>query len=296
MNRKIEALQEAAVLKSQESADRVEKALERMSKQGLTINFKTVAQTANVSTAYLYKQTEIRERIETLRDQQKNQSKPKRPPIASDNSKTVMIQNLRGEVQRLRSEMDELKKINQSLAGRLYQLQSAEHLAERLKVENESLKRQLLDLTEQLTECAAKLPTKVTPISQAKKSQVSDLVKHELEAAGIQLNSTLTKTIKSADEQTVLDAIEAYKEALATGNIERPGGWLKRAIEEGWKINDVVQAKAELETFNEWFPLARQKGLVVASQQEKGHIVVYTNDGQWIPFIDIVKKYPITTL
>lgn len=296
MNRKIEALQEAAALKSHEAEERVGKALESMVKQGLTINFKTVAQTANVSTAYLYKQTAIRDRIETLRDQQKNQGKSKRPPTASDNSKTVMIQNLRGEIHRLRGQMDELKKINQSLTGRLYQLQSADNLAERLKVENESLRQQVKELTAYKDNCEAKLPQKVTSITQAKRSGISDRIKNQLEATGIQLNPTLAKIIKSADEEIVLDAVEAYKEALSTGNIERPGGWLKRAIEEGWKPNDVVQAKSELEAFNEWFPLARKRGLVVASQQEKGHIVVYTNDGQWIPFVDIVKEHPIATL
>lgn len=47
-----------------------------------------------------------------------------------------------------------------------------------------------------------------------------------------ELNQTLKKTINSASEETVLNAIEAYKEALVTGKIERPGGWLKKAIYE----------------------------------------------------------------
>jgi tRNA nucleotidyltransferase/poly(A) polymerase len=139
MNRKIEALQKAAELKAKEAAERVDQALEKMVKSGHSINFQTVAQNANVSTAYLYKHTEIRKRIETLRDQQKNQSKPKHPPVASDNSKAIMIANLRSEIQRLRGEIDELRKINQSLTGRLYQLRSADNLAKRLRIENESL-------------------------------------------------------------------------------------------------------------------------------------------------------------
>lgn len=58
MNRKIEALQEAAALKAQEAEERVEKALERMIKQNQKINFQSVAHSANVSTAYLYKYPE----------------------------------------------------------------------------------------------------------------------------------------------------------------------------------------------------------------------------------------------
>jgi hypothetical protein len=135
MNRKIEALQKAAALKAKEAAERVDQTLEKMVKEGHSINFQTVAQTANVSTAYLYKQTEIRERIETLRNQQKNQSKPKHLPAASDNSKAIIIANLRSEIQRLRGEIDELRKINQSLTGRLYQLRNADNIAERLPEE-----------------------------------------------------------------------------------------------------------------------------------------------------------------
>jgi len=36
-----------------------------------------------------------------------------------------------------------LRRVNEGIAGRLYHLQGADDLAERLKVENESLKQQL---------------------------------------------------------------------------------------------------------------------------------------------------------
>ncbi len=127
-NRKIEALQEAAAEKARESAERVEKALEKMIKQGQIITFKSVAHVANVSTAYLYKQAELRSRIETIRDQQKNSSKPKQPPPASDNSKAVIIYNLRAENKKLRTDIDELRRINESLTGRLYQLQNINNI------------------------------------------------------------------------------------------------------------------------------------------------------------------------
>ncbi|MGH2416684.1 MAG: DUF6262 family protein, partial [Microcystaceae cyanobacterium] len=174
MNRKIEALQEAAALKAQETEERVEKALERMIKQNQKINFQSVAHSANVSTAYLYKYPEIKHRIITLRDQQKNQSKPKPVPIASDNSKAVIIYNLREETKRLRAEIAQLRRINEALTGRLYQVQSFHDLAERLKRENESLQVQVKQLSEQLTECAALLPTKVTSITQAERANITD--------------------------------------------------------------------------------------------------------------------------
>ena len=157
MNRKIEALQEAAALKAKSSAERVERALDKMLKQGQVINFKSVGDVANVSTAYLYKHPELRNRIETLRDKQKNSSKPKQPPPASDNSKAVIIYNLRAENKKLRTDIDELRRINESLTARLYQLQNTNSLAERLRTENESLQQQVNELQNSLAECESKL-------------------------------------------------------------------------------------------------------------------------------------------
>lgn len=165
-NRKIEALQEAAAHKSKESAERVEKALERMIKQGQVISFKSVAQTANVSTAYLYKQEDLRSRIETLREQQKQSPKSKQAPPASDNSKSVIISTLREENKKLRAEIDGLRRINEGLAGRVYHLQGADDLAERFKVENAELKKQLDECRSQTPSALPQDDPKVTSIDK----------------------------------------------------------------------------------------------------------------------------------
>jgi hypothetical protein len=154
-NRKIEALQDAAAQKAKKSAERVEQALERMIKQGQIISFKSVAQSANVSTAYLYKQEDLRNRIETLRDQQKQKPKSKQPPIASDNSKSVVISTFREENKKLRAEIDGLRRINEGLAGRVYHLQGADDLAQRLKAENAELKQQFQECRQQVQQFTA---------------------------------------------------------------------------------------------------------------------------------------------
>lgn len=86
-NKKIEALQNSAAQKATVTASRVELALEKMIKQGQEINFTSVAHSAKVSTAYLYKQPAIRSRIESLRNQQKQRLSTKQPPLTSDNSR-----------------------------------------------------------------------------------------------------------------------------------------------------------------------------------------------------------------
>ncbi len=209
-----------------------------MIKQGQKITFSTVAQVANVSTAYLYKQQDLRTRIETLRDQQKQRSKPKQPPPASDNSKTVIIQSLRADNKRLRGEIDELRKINESLTGRLYQLQSSQNLAERLKAENAELKKQL----EECRSCHPAEPPsdnlKVTPIDTGKTRGITDRIKDELDRLGIKLNSTLTRKIKTTDEETVLNALAALEEAMGSGNVRNASGFLVQAITEEWTKED----------------------------------------------------------
>ena len=239
MSRKIEALREAAAQKAQEAHERVETALERMIKQNQKINFQTVAHSANLSTAYLYKHEEIKNRIITLRDQQKNQSKPKQAPIASDNSKTVIINALREETKRLRIEISELRRANEALTGRLHQVQTSRDLVERLKVENESLKLQVKGVTENSSSNLTAV-SNVTPMRQAAKPAISDAIKTELEQLNISLNSTLTKRIKAATEERVLAAITALKDQLTKGEVTNPGGWLATAIQDGWTVAEPI--------------------------------------------------------
>ena len=85
-----------------------------------------------------------------------------------------------------------------------------------------------------------------SPIFNNKKAEISDKIKSELEALSIPLNTTLTKTIKSASEELVLHAIEALKEAMKTGDISRPGGWLNSAIQSGWTKNEPQNQQASI--------------------------------------------------
>jgi Family of unknown function (DUF6262) len=298
INKKIEALQSAAAQKASESALRVDKAIEKMIKQGQIITFKSVATAANVSTAYLYKQTDLRNRIECLRDQQKQQQR--QPTIASENSKATIISTLRSENKNLRAEIDGLRRINEGLTGRIYQLQGAEDLAERIKAENAQLIQQLLECRQQAQEI------KVLPIDNLKvntqenkivgRLNINQQVQQQLDSLGIQLNKTLLQTIQTASESTVLDAIEAFKEALTDNDISKPGAWLKKAIEQAWKPNGKIHSKPQLEIFDEWYLKAKQKRLILASQTTKDGILIYTKDEQWIPFSEMLIRYPLETL
>lgn len=300
MNRKIEALQEAAALKAKESAERVERALEKMLKQGQVINFKSVGDVANVSTAYLYKHPELRTRIETLRDQQKNSSKPKQPPPASDNSKAVIIYNLRAENKKLRTDIDELRRINESLTGRLYQLQNTNNLAERLRTENESLQQQVKELQNSLAQCESKLPTKVTPISKAKRkiNDIPESIKTKLDNLGVKQNATLVKVINSSSEVEVLTALDAVLQYAGANDISNIGGLVVDAIKQKWQPSAPLKSGLQESEFSRWFEAAQKKGIVLASQLDRdvGEIILYLRDGSTATYTQMKQQYPLENL
>ncbi|MEC4817985.1 MAG: hypothetical protein SAK29_32645 [Scytonema sp. PMC 1069.18] len=68
------------------------------------------------------------------------------------------------------------------------------------------------------------------------------------------------------------------KEALCDSVIARPGGWLKTAIEQGWKPNGKIKIKSELELFTERYPKATPQKLLQASQNTRDGITIFTND------------------
>jgi DNA repair exonuclease SbcCD ATPase subunit len=286
---RINTLKQTQESRKQDSLQRVYQAIEHLQKINAKVNFQTIAKEANVSVSYLYKYPELKSHIAEIRSKQS--AMPITPVVKPNSSATgKIITKLRERIQHLETENCELKRKNEALAGQVYRVH---YLTEQVERQQDTIKR-LETLLKEANQPSTQ--AKIISIATKSKSEISDEVQAQLNAAGIQLNPTLTKLIKSTPEEAVVNAIEAYKEALATGNIERPGGWLKKAIEEGWKPNDSVQAKSELEQFNEWFPLAKKKGLVFASQRENNGIVVYTSGGEWVAFAEMLVQYPVKDL
>ena len=122
------------------------KAINKLIQNNEQISFANVAREAGVSVSYLYKIPEAKERILELRAQQRKVGKPNKPQTASEASKAVMIYELRERIKKLEAEIKELRKVNEGMAGRLYQLQESQSLLDRLRLENEDLKFQLTAL------------------------------------------------------------------------------------------------------------------------------------------------------
>lgn len=227
-----ETLVKAALAKKEDATERLEKAIKAVVDSGETITFRAVAETAGLSISYLYKYPEIKNKIAELRNRQKAETgglvdnTPKFQP-ASDKSKAVILSKLREENRRLRAENEGLRKHIEAVQGRVIELRHFEAETTRLKQRIEEFEKAIQSV-------------KVTPIDSKRstKAAISNLIKSELDRLEIPLNSTLTKTIKSAESSIVLNAIEALKEAMLSGDVPRPGGWLNRAIQSGWTKNE----------------------------------------------------------
>ena len=180
--------------------------------------------------SYLYKYPEVKRRIAEVRNQQRSFPTT---PVAQPNS-TVgakVTTKLKERIAQLEKENQELKRKNEALAGQVYRVHYLQEQVERQQQLIADLQAALKD---------QQLASKVTPISTKRKAVVDDRIQAELDSLGVELNPTLIKTIKSATEATVLDAIEALKEQLGKKDIPNPGGWLNQAIKEGWTKPELV--------------------------------------------------------
>jgi hypothetical protein len=109
--------------KAVETARRAEEAIARLLQEQRPVNFKTVAESAGISTAWLYGNEALKQRIMHLREQQIPVVQVKIPPReqASSASKDAMIAALRSRVKKLEEENRDLKRQVEVANGLLYQ-------------------------------------------------------------------------------------------------------------------------------------------------------------------------------
>ena len=113
------AIVQLAKDKSEKTRIRVEKTISEMALKKEKINFNSVAQKANVSKSWLYKQKDIRNRVETLRGMQISELVP-RKQSKSPRSEDVLIKTLKNRIKALEEENKQLKDQVQILHGKLF--------------------------------------------------------------------------------------------------------------------------------------------------------------------------------
>lgn len=96
--------------KKQKTKQKVESTIKEMIKQKEKINFNSVLAKSGVSKPFLYKYSEIRSRIETLRKQEEKLDSPNQVKRnMTEHSKDVIIASLRKKVMHLEEENKKLK-------------------------------------------------------------------------------------------------------------------------------------------------------------------------------------------
>lgn len=121
--RNIDGLRAHAQQKAADTARRAEAAIAHLLKERRPVNFKTVAEAAGISTAWLHGNEALKQRIMHLRVQQVPAVQVKIPPReqASNASKDAMIAALRQRVKKLEEENRTLKQQVEVANGLLYQ-------------------------------------------------------------------------------------------------------------------------------------------------------------------------------
>ena len=122
--RNVEGLRKSAQSRHQQTLQRAEEGIRHLLLEGRSVNFNTVAQVAHVSPAWLYQHSEMRQRIEHLRQQQNVRTVSTSKSKASDGSKEAMLAALRQRVKILEAENRDLKQQIEVLYGQLYKHQS----------------------------------------------------------------------------------------------------------------------------------------------------------------------------
>ncbi len=315
IQRNVEGLRQNAQKKRQESFDKVDRGIKEMIRTRQKINFITVAAACGVSKAFLYKETEIKNRIEHLRQQSTETARIAPEQRPSESSKDAIIKTLRERIKVLSDKVKELEHQNATVYGKIVQMSEIEAENKRLKVQNESLNQQLRNTAVNQPNQDVITDLKVIEFSQADvlliqntqpesavnvismedKRAVLDRVSPDLDSLGIKVNSTLAKVIRSAPEAAVLSAVAALKEAIASDRIERPGAWLKTAIENQWIPNEALEKTAKAgssgqPTFREWYDLAKAYGVITAFEECDGVMTVRENAGGWYTYEDYVAK------
>ncbi len=307
---RIAKLDAAQQQRKQDCLERTQKAVAKLLENNEKVSFGAVARIANVSISYLYKYPELKESIQELRHQQlKSSRKLTRPQTASEKSKQVIIKQLRERINALEWEKKELKKQNEKMTGELYRIGIKLDLFDRVNnqaikqaEEIKQLKLELETTKDELNICQSKLienNPQVTLIQQKiKKStnnQVIDAqVLTQLSELGVRLNAPLKKIISSKTQSQINNALGAVEEYLA-GNkkVKSKAGLLRKALEENWTPN-LSNEERKLcqvnDTFSEWYKLAKDQGIVQASQGTSQGILVLEPTGDWTPLEKMIEK------
>ena len=140
VKRNTNGLKQNAQAKRLEAFEKVDQGIKQLLKDKQTINFNRVAEVAGVSKAWLYKEPDVKSRIEHLRDQSKQGKKLPRKISATEASTRALNVTLQARVKKLEAENRQLRKQNEVAYGQVIRVRGLEKQIEQLQDINKRLK------------------------------------------------------------------------------------------------------------------------------------------------------------
>jgi Family of unknown function (DUF6262) len=359
LKRNTSGLEAHAQQKHQSAIKRTEDAIARLIQDKRSVNFKTVSEESGVSRTWLYKEPEIKAKINQIKT--KHSSKSLSTSGATDNYghqpiDTSVIDELKKKIKKLETENyalrshlevvygmadpDLVKKVevlqrenealkmrlkgssdeaNQQLEARIHSLQlenqkliQENQQIDQLKIDLVLVQQKLYDYQQSKASSKPKLVVLehsrqaaigndaecVSSSACFKGGDPADLnqddIQSRLKKIGVRLSKKLNELIESLEKTRVKNAILSVEEYLDSGKkVKSKAGLLRTALEESWTPNLTEEERAITQVknnFSEWYKLAKEEGIVQASQGTSKGIIVLEPTGEWTSFEDMLKK------
>ncbi|MEB6549683.1 DUF6262 family protein [Heyndrickxia sporothermodurans] len=117
-----EHLKQVHSIRKSKTSKKVDEAIKRLIRANVSINFNSVSKEAGVAKATLYNNKEIRERIESLREQESGKvgSKKQSKGDMREESKEAIIDSLKRRIKKLEAENKDLRNQLKVAYGEIY--------------------------------------------------------------------------------------------------------------------------------------------------------------------------------
>jgi len=213
-----EILRQTQQHRKEQKRQQVFAAVRTLQQQGKPITFTAVARVAQVSISYLYKWPEVKDFIQSVREEQSRQLAPlPLEPEPGPYSLKTLHEVARKRIKELEAEIQELKRQNELYRG---------HVAEVFELRDE-IERLRVAFT------APRPTSKVVALQAVASGTASDIdpdIVQRLETLGVKLGVRLRREIQQRKPEKVMQAIAAFEQYRLQHVVENPAGCLLQMI------------------------------------------------------------------
>lgn len=342
LKRNTSGLEAHAQHKRESALKRTEDAIARLVQEKRPVNFKTVSEESGVSRTWLYKEPEIKAKINEIKNRKSLKTQGRQSATSNSSHQpidTSVIDELKKKIKKLETEnyalrshlevvygmadpdlvekVEALQRENKALKIRLKgngdeadrQLEERIHSLElenqKLIQENQQVDQLKADLVvaqqklRDYQQSKASSKPKLVVLEHSRQEATGnslnqDDIQPRLKKIGVRLSKKLNELIESLEKNQVINAILAVEEYLYSGKkVKSKAGLLRKALEENWTPNLTEEERAITQVqdnFSEWYKLAKEEGIVQASQATSKGIIILEPTGEWTLFEDMLEK------